>query len=209
MAILLVGSSVQAAPERSAAAGESSQVKPSAERFITSDPSAKPARGARGTSSPAGTRPVVRGPRIPEEMRARMKAMLDKRIDGDLAQIKGLRGEALGLLTSFVKEAPRESREMPEALMRLGELMWEMDREGFLERFKAWETKPVDLRGPAPETSYEPSRAIFGRVLREYPWFEEYDLALYVDGFLATEQGKQEDALGRFERILRAPRPAA
>ncbi|MEO6420724.1 MAG: tetratricopeptide repeat protein, partial [Polyangiaceae bacterium] len=78
-----------------------------------------------------------------------------------------------------------------------------MEREGFIDRFKAWEAKPVDLRGPAPDPNYQPSRELFGRVLRDYPWFKEYDLALYVDGFLATEQGKQDDALARFERILR------
>src|SRR5262249_40956053 len=30
-----------------------------------------------------------------------------------------------------------------------------------------------------------------------------YDLTLYIDGFLATEQGKTEEALARFERILK------
>ena len=91
---------------------------------------------------------------------------------------------------------------MPEAMMRLGELRWEVEREGFLERFKAWEARPVDQRGPAPEPDLKPSRDLFGRVLSDYPWFAEYDLALYADGFLATQQGKQDEALARFERIL-------
>ena len=40
-------------------------------------------------------------------------------------------------------------------------------------------------------------------MLRDYPWFDQYDLALYVDGFLAFEQGKEEEAATRFDRILR------
>ena len=47
-----------------------------------------------------------------------------------------------------------------------------------------------------------PSRDLFGRVLRDYPHFDEYDLALYVDGFLASEQGKEDEALDRFDRLL-------
>jgi len=52
-----------------------------------------------------------------------------------------------------------------------------------------------------------PSRASTGRALfrarpQDYKWFESYDLALYVDGFLATEQGKLDEALDRFNRIL-------
>ena len=132
-----------------------------------------------------------------------MKATLDKRIYGDLTRIKALRGEALTLLNTFVSESPRESPEMPEAMMRLGELKWEDEREGFLGRFADWEKKPVDLRGPSPEPNYQPSRDLFGRVIKDYPWYKEYDLSLYVDGFLATLQGKSDEALARFERILK------
>jgi tetratricopeptide (TPR) repeat protein len=45
-------------------------------------------------------------------------------------------------------------------------------------------------------------------VLQQYPSFERYDLALYVDGFLATEEGKTDQALERVSRIL-AEHPAS
>ncbi|MEO6576820.1 MAG: hypothetical protein ABIP89_23435 [Polyangiaceae bacterium] len=78
--IALIGSHVHAAPtappgggpgaaEKPTAAGESSQAKPAAERSIQSGPTVKPT-GHADASHPAGTSPVVRGPRIPEEMRA-------------------------------------------------------------------------------------------------------------------------------------------
>ena len=72
--------------------------------------------------------------------------------------------------------------------MRLGELEWELERESFIDR-KAGEARPIQ-RGSAPEPNFGPSRDSSGRVLRDYPWFAEYDSALYVDGFLASEQGK-------------------
>jgi len=136
-----------------AAAAETSQVKPAAERTIAAGVNARPSgsgRGGSGASGP-GSRPGMRGTQIPEALRARMKAQLDARIEGDLKQIRDLRGEAVGLLTMFVQESPREAQEMPEAMMRLGELKWEAERDGFVDRFRAWESRPVDQRGPAPE----------------------------------------------------------
>jgi len=186
-----------------AAAGETSQVKPAAERAMGEVKVAKPVGTVGVTESTTKGRPVIHGERIPEALRGQMKQMMDARIDKDLTAIRSLRTEAIDLLSHFIAETPREAREMPEAMMRLGELKWEIEREGFLDRFKAWEGRPVDQRGPAPEPDFKPSRDLFTKVLTDYPWFGEYDLALYADGFLATQQGKQDDALARFERILR------
>ena len=189
--------------ELDAAASETAQVKPASERAMAEVKVAKPIGTVGATESTTKGRPVVRGERIPEALRGQMKLMMDARIDKDLVTIRSLRTEAIDLLTHFVAETPRDAREMPEAMMRLGELRWEVEREGFLDRFKAWEARPVDQRGPAPEPDLKPSRDLFGKVLTDYAWFHEYDLALYADGFLATQQGKQDEALARFERILR------
>ncbi len=182
-------------------------VKAAAEKTIEAKPSAKPGAqkraeksGASGLAGPGG-RPTM-GPKIPDALRAQLQKQLEARVERDLSQIKQLRGEAIGLLTTFISETPREAREMPEALLRLGELKWELEREQFVDRFKAWEAKPVDQRGPTPEPNFQPSRDLFARVLKDYPWFGQYDLALYVDGFLAYEQGKQDEALARFDKIL-------
>lgn len=184
-----------------------STVRAAAEKTIDVKPATKPGakKGADGSSTLTGVggKPAIRGPKIPEELRAQLQKQLEARVDRDIKQIKQLRGEAIGLLTTFVNETPREAREMPEAMLRLGELKWELEREQFVDRFKAWEAKPVDQRGPAPEPNFQPSRDLFARVIKDYPWFSQYDLALYVDGFLAYEQGKQDEALARFDKILK------
>jgi len=46
------------------------------------------------------------------------------------------------------------------------------------------------------------ARARFLEVLREHKTYQSYDLALYVDGFLATEMGLHDEALDRFQKIL-------
>jgi tetratricopeptide (TPR) repeat protein len=184
----------------------SDAIKPAAERSIAPTGPVGPAgHGSARQGGPGGqpATPAIRGPKIPENLRKQLQARLDARVDADVAQTKGLRSEAIGLLSTFVAETPREAREMPEALVRLGELQWENAREVFVDRFQDWEKKPVDQRGAAPELDYRTSRELFARVLRDYPWFEQTDLALYVDGFLAYEQGKEDEARDRFERILR------
>lgn len=143
-----------------------------------------------------------KGAKVPPAMRAALRARMDARIDRNLEKIRGLRGEAIGLLGGFVDETPEGSREMPEALLRLGELKWEVEREEFVKRFAAWEKRPEATRGESPQPEYQPSRDLFARVLKSYPWFSDYDLALYVDGFLAQEQGKLEESVARFTRIL-------
>jgi len=160
-------------------------------------------RAGAGVREGEGSQPAIRGPRLPEALRARLQARLDARVDADVAREKSLRAEAIALLTTFVAETPREAREMPEALVRLGELQWENARETFVATFQSWEKKPIDQRGPTPELDYRTPRDLFARVLHDYPWFDQYDLALYVDGFLASEQGKEEEALERFQRILK------
>ena len=108
-------------------------------------------RRRRRAAARAGS-PAIRGPQIPEALRAQLKAQLDARIDADLAQIKELRGEAIAS-PDEVRRARRRARraEMPEALVRLGELQWEIERERFVDASRRGTTRPVDQRGPAPE----------------------------------------------------------
>lgn len=212
LAAILASSASMGAPDKSKAAtdtpqaaGETSQVKPASEQSIEGMIAKKPNASAsqKGDGKKGTGTPVMRGPKLPEELRAQMQAQLDARVETDLTQIKALRIEAIKLLSTFVAETPRESPELPEALMRLGELKWELERESYVDRFKEWEKKPIDERGAAPELNYGPARELFARVLKDYPGFDQYDLALYVDGFLATEQGKPEEAYANFTRILK------
>ena len=193
--------SPQNAADTPAMAGEKSTVKPAAERSIAGGAVGRAAQPRASTSGAKGSGKAF-GPRIPEHLRRALEAQIAHRIDRDIVAQKELRHEAISLLEIFVKEESPAAREMPEALMRLGELYWEGEREQLVARFREWEKRPTDQRGPAPEPNFDRARALFARVLKDYKWFESYDLALYVDGFLATEQGKQDEALDRFNRIL-------
>ena len=185
-----------------AMASEKSSVKPAAERTVAGGAVGRAAARPAGSKQEAKSAGKKLGPRIPEHLRKALEAQIARRIERDIAGQKELRQEAVGLLETFVKEESPSAREMPEALMRLGELYWETEREQFVLRFQAWEKRPVDQRGAVPDPNFDRARVLFARVLKDYKAFEQYDLALYVDGFLATEQGKEDEALDRWNRIL-------
>src|SRR6478735_593171 len=183
-----------------AAASESAHIKPAAERSLGG--AERPTIKKKAEQKAQTTRGVRVSLQIPERLRQALAKKIDKRIERNIAESKELRGEAMKLLTKFINESPEGTPEMPEALLRMGELEWEEGRDKFLEDFKRWEKTPADERKDPPTPSYAKPRARFLRVLKNYKSFAQYDLALYVDGFLANEEGKFGDALGRFNKII-------
>jgi tetratricopeptide (TPR) repeat protein len=139
---------------------------------------------------------------IPAALRQRALQRIEARIGRNIEQARALRREALGMLLRLLNELPEDAAELPATLMRLGELEWEESREVFLERFAQWERTPSDQRSEPPLPDYRSARGRFAIVLDHHPHFERYDLALYVDGFLATEEGKTHEALAHMSRIL-------
>ncbi|MES1175102.1 MAG: tetratricopeptide repeat protein [Myxococcales bacterium] len=183
-------------------AGESAHIKPAGERAIgTKERPTIKKKAADQAKDQRGYRVSLQ---IPEALRATLAKKIDKRIQRNLIQEKKLRGEAMGLLSKFIDESPEGSSEMPEALLRMGELEWEDSRDKFLEDFQKWEALPPEQRAEKdpPTPSYGKARARFLRVLKSYKSFNQYDLALYVDGFLANEEAKFDESLSRFNKII-------
>lgn len=181
-------------------AGEKSKIKPVGERRIGNQD--RPTIKKKAEKAAEQRRATRISLQIPENLRAALERKIDRRISYDIQQTKKLRVESMRLLGKFIREAPEDSPELPEALMRMGELEWEDARDKFLLDFNAWEKTPSDERGDPPSPDYSAPRARFLRVLKHYKTFKNYDLALYVDGFLANEEGKFEEALARFNKIL-------
>ncbi len=183
-------------------AGESAHIKPAGERAIgTQERPTIKKKAAEQAREQRGYRVSLQ---IPEALRKTLAKKIDRRIQRNLVQEKKLRGEAMGLLSKFIDESPEGSHEMPEALLRMGELEWEEARDTFLEGFQKWEALPPEQRAEKdpPTPSYGKARARFLRVLKNYKSFNQYDLALYVDGFLANEEAKFDESLARFNKII-------
>jgi len=90
------------------------------------------------------------GLQIPSALRQRALARVEARITQNLTRARELRRIALGMLGKLITELPADASELPETLMRLGELEWEDAREVFLDRFAQWEKTPSDQRGDPP-----------------------------------------------------------
>jgi cellulose synthase operon protein C len=183
-----------------AAANEPSHIKPAAERKLSGV--ARPTFKRKAEQKAQASRGARVSLQIPENLRKALAKKIDRRIERNIAQSKQLRVEAMGLLSKFIDESPADTPEMPEALLRMGELEWEEGRDDFLAQFKRWEKTPADQRAEPPVPNYAKARARFLRVLKSYKAFPQYDLALYVDGFLANEEGKFGEAVGRFNKII-------
>jgi outer membrane protein assembly factor BamD (BamD/ComL family) len=140
--------------------------------------------------------------KLPPEMRARAKEIMAKRLRDDLATIGKLRDEAEKLLENFIKDEAKDSPDLPEALLKLAEIKWEKARDRHLVAFAEWEKKPIGSKGPAPRLELADARALVRTVIDKFPGYHQYDLALYVDGALAGEEGKDKEALASFETIL-------
>ena len=149
--------------------------------------------------SPTPTKGVDR---LPPHLRAQAKAIMAKRLQEDLGNIAKLRDEAEKLLEAFVRDEPKDSPDLPEALLKLAEIKWEKARDKHLQEFAVWEKKSIGSKGPAPKLDLTDARALVKQVINRFPGYAQYDLALYVDGALAGEEGNDKDALASFEAIL-------
>jgi hypothetical protein len=179
---------------------ERKKIEPAKERTVAAVP-----RDTLDTQAQARDRSQRRNRvalQIPQALRQRVEQRIEARITRNVERARKLRHQALGMLRTLLGELPPDAAELPSTLMRLGELEWEDARETFLADFTRWEAQPVDQRGEPPVPDYSGPRQRFARVLADHPGFDRYDLALYVDGFLASEEGRMEQSLERFNRIL-------
>ena len=198
-------------PRARRAASAAGDIKAAAERSI--DLGAQragrvaPAR-AGGSGSGSEGEPAIRGPKIPEALREQLQAQLDARVDADVAQIQAApRARRIALLAEVRRrDAARGARDARGARAPrrapVGERARVVRRRASRTGRRSRSTSAAPRR-----SSTTASRAISSVACSsDYPWFEQYDLALYVDGFLASEQGKEDEARARFERILRDSR---
>ncbi len=201
VALLALGvARVARADDTPAMASEKSEIKPVGERSLGK--AERPTFKKQEQTNAQGQRAYRVNLQIPQRLRAVLEKKIDARIGRDIAEEKRLRDKAHGLLLKFINESPEDSPAMPEALLRIGELEWETARDQFLMDFHKWDKSPSDQRGPPPNPDYSQARKRFLRVLKHYKTYRNYDLALYVDGFLANEEGKSQIAVDRFNKIL-------
>jgi TolA-binding protein len=91
---------------------------------------------------------------------------------------------------------------MPDALLRLAELRWELARFRYLEAFQAWQQVPEENRGVEPMPDFRPAIELYDRILTRHRGFARYDFVLYMKAYALTELGDAEGALALYHRIV-------
>ena len=143
--LLSLSGAANAQDEGPALKGESSSIKPVAERKLGKKK--RPTVAKKKAEKEKKERSKQVSWQIPAKLRAALERKIDQRITRNIREAKKLRKEALVLLRKFIKESPESAPSMPEALMRLGELEWEDSRDQFLVDFNKWEEAPASTRG--------------------------------------------------------------
>lgn len=143
----------------------------------------------------------------PDALGDAAREFADEQLERLLAEREELlaqrRATAISLLEEFIREEPEEAREMPDALLRLAELRWELARADYLVAFAAWQQVPPEYRSAdSPRPDYTVSLGLYDRILDRHRSFDRYDLVLYMKAFAMTEGGRPAAALDLYRRIL-------
>ena len=143
----------------------------------------------------------------PDAIGAAAREFHDEQLQTLLREREGLlvarRDTAIRLLEEFIREEPETAAEMPDALLRLAELRWELARANYLTAFAAWQQVPEANRSEEPpRPDYTSAMQLYDRILERHRGFPRYDLVLYMKAFAEAEAGRTEQALALYRRIL-------
>ncbi|MFO0686170.1 MAG: tetratricopeptide repeat protein [Sandaracinus sp.] len=185
--------------------------EPTAERTVSTEPELETATSRRGQEDDEETtdnleetlylreRPDAIGEAAHEWQNEEITRLLHER-EGLVVE---RRDQAIQLLEEFVREEPETAVEMPDALLRLAELRWELARANYLTAYAAWQQVPEENRGAEPIVDYTPAIALYDRILTQHRGYDRYDFVLYMKAYALTETGNLPGALDLYRQILR------
>jgi TolA-binding protein len=137
---------------------------------------------------------------------------ISSEIESLIQQKERLVGErrhaAIALIEKFLVEN-KGSPEEAETLFQLAQLRWEESKAQFLVEMATY-TASIERcsqekcreRPDQPALHLESSQEVYKRLIDEYPKFHKIDAVRYLYGFSLRDQGKLDEALREFKRIL-------
>ncbi len=127
-------------------------------------------------------------------------------------QAAAARREGITLLESYLRQS-RSPEETAEVLYKLAELSWEDAQANYLDSMGRYQAaveacrnskaacKDVPRRNPRLDLSR--AQGTYRRLIEEFPKFRKIDTVLYLYAFSLREQGRNDEAVGHFQKILR------
>ena len=186
--------------------------EPTQERTITTEPEldTTSSRRARETTDEDATESLEdtlylreRPDAIGEAAHEWQNEEIDRLLHEREGMVVERRTQAIALLEEFVREEPETAAEMPDALLRLAELRWELARSSYLTAYAAWQQVPAENRGAEPIVDYGPAIALYDRILTQHRGYDRYDFVIYMKAYALTETNNLAGALDLYRQILR------
>jgi tetratricopeptide (TPR) repeat protein len=110
---------------------------------------------------------------------------------------KERRGDAIAVLEGFLRKYPADKKWTPDVMFRLAELYYEKSSDDFLTAQEDYQ-KALDLpeppTAPPPKADYNPTVALYRRLLTEFPDYRLLDATYYLLGFCLGEMGQEPEA---------------
>jgi TolA-binding protein len=135
---------------------------------------------------------------------------LEKMLNATVKQRDAKRVEAISLLREFLAGKP-EGAARADGMFKLAELLWEDSRRLYLVKMDRYEralekckVEPDTCRKAPVEPRIDLTEAenLYKTLLRDHPDFRRADLVLYLVGFAAKEDGREDEAMGRFQEVI-------
>ena len=148
--------------------------------------------------------PVPEAPKLPKILRKRL-LKVEKKVDEK-------RVEAIGLLREFLDSDPTGDGRA-EGLFKLAELLWEDTRHRYLASMESYDRALEKCRQDKehckkpkkePTLSFAESEKLYRTILADHPGFRRTDLVLYLVGFASQEDGRREEALEFFAKVVQS-----
>lgn len=119
------------------------------------------------------------------------------------------RTEAIGLLRAFLGSNPT-GEVRAEGMFKLAELLWEEARRVYLIKMDAYgralekcaQTKGECNQPKEPRIELSEAAKLYLELHDKYPTFRRMDLVTYLIGFAAKEDGREDDAMARFQEVI-------
>ena len=173
--------------------------------------------GAAGTAAAQmGEVDVQRGPTAELYIRKRPPAPTSPTLSPELQKMLGVatakrdakREEAIGLLKGFLGSNP-SGEAKAEGMFKLAELLWEEARHQFIvdmDRYdralEACRESKCSHEPQEPKIRLQEAEKYYRQILTEFPDYRRTDLILYLVGFASKEDGREDEALAMFQKVI-------
>ncbi len=142
-----------------------------------------------------------------EERRGRLAESYEKAISELEAQERLERQDAIARFEEFLRRYPDEPRSTPDVMFRLAELYYERSSDTHLGAMRQFEEKLRALpegaeAPPEPQPDFQPSIALYRKLLERFPDYRLNDGAYYLLGYCLEKQNAFEESRATYQQLI-------